>query len=143
MPHPTLHKTLAQRRLLFFLFFFSFFSFLIIFFPLGVVTAQTCKKTNPCPWRNNGSESLVLHLNFRVSDTQYAPGTRWSEGLAIAERPKTTQNILRTQKTLAKKPKRPPTDPYHEKGKAERNYDALTSYVSNARHKMAICYHIW
>lgn len=63
-------------------------------------------------------------LEFRVS-IRYAPGTRWSEGLAIAE---DSPNMSRPWP----RPKRPPTDAYHEKGKENK----LWCVCIHAQHKM-------
>lgn len=97
--------------------------FLIIFFSL---MRRHGVELFPCllgGWKRIACPYPYL-LEFRVS-TRYKPGTRWSEGLAIAE---DRQNMSRPWP----RPKRLPTDAYHEKGKEKK----LWCVCIHARHKM-------
>lgn len=118
MSHPTLHKTLAHRQLLFLLLFFLRCRHGV---DLSNSLVLGCGKRIVCPY-----------FEFRVS-TRYAPGTRrWSEGLAIAENRQICQDPGQDLK-------RPPTEAYDEKGKEK--VIMMRMYPRTAQD--AICYHIW
>lgn len=106
MPHPTLHKTLEQRQLLF---LFSFFLFLSSVLSVRAVTAVKL----PCPWVRETSRLSLIE--FRVSKSVCARNAHTIERGA-GDRGKRPNNMSRPWT----RPTRPPTDAYHEKGKEKK-----------------------